>query len=226
MHGENTSESSNSGDERVGKSVQDFQYNGIKTAVLESLGLLAPGRRRKLLIISIIQISLALLDLVGITLLGILAVVAVSGVGATGIPTMVQRAVDLFGLQDLTVSQLSVLLAAGAVIVLVGKTAISAYISRRIYRFLANQQAEVSAKLTREFLSRPLMEVQKWTTSEATYALSGGVGAATVAVLGAAIIIASEVFLFIVVILTLLFVDPLTTLAAVGIFGTDRKSVV
>ena len=220
MHGENTSESSNSGDERVGKSVQDFQYNGIKTAVLESLGLLAPGRRRKLLIISIIQISLALLDLVGITLLGILAVVAVSGVGATGIPTMVQQAVDLFGLQDLTVSQLSVLLAAGAVTVLVGKTAISAYISRRIYRFLANQQAEVSAKLTREFLSRPLIEVQKWTTSEATYALSGGVGAATVAVLGAAIIIASEVFLFIVVILTLLFVDPLTTLAAVGIFGT------
>jgi ABC-type multidrug transport system fused ATPase/permease subunit len=149
-----------------------------------------------------------------------LAAVAVSGVGATGIPPLVQQAVDMLGLQSLTVSQLSVFLAAAAVTVLVGKTAISAYVSRRIYRFLANQQAEVSAKLTREFLSRPLLEVQKWTTSEATYALSGGVGAATVAVLGSAIIIASEIFLFTVVILTLLLVDPLTTLAAIAIFGT------
>ena len=220
MQAENTPKSPNSGGERDGKSVQDFVYTGIKPAVRNSLSLLAAGRRRKLLIIAGIQISLALLDLIGITLLGMLAAIAVSGVGATGIPSFVQQAIDFLGLQALTVSQLSVLLAAAAVTVLVSKTAISAYVSRRIYRFLANQQAEVSAKLTREFLSRPLLEVQKWTTSEATYALSGGVGAATIAVLGAAIIIASEVFLFIVVILTLLFVDPLTTLAAIAIFGT------
>jgi len=220
VQAEKTSKTSDSGDERTGKSVQDFEYSGVKAAVFESLSLLAPGRRRKLVIIAAIQISLALLDLIGITLLGLLAAVAVSGVGATGIPSLIQDGIDFLGLEGLTVSQLSVLLAAAAVTVLVGKTAISAYVSRRIYRFLANQQAEVSAKLTREFLSRPLLEVQKWTTSEATYALGGGVGAATVAVLGAAIIIASEVFLFAVVILTLGFVDPITTLAAIAIFGT------
>ena len=220
MNTENISKSPESGDERTGKGVQDFQYRGVKNAVLESLSLLAVGRRRKLIIITGIQISLALLDLVGITLLGLLAAVAVSGIGATGIPSLIQSGIDLFGLAGLTVSQLSILLASLAVTVLVGKTAISAYVSRRIYRFLANQQSEVSAKLTREFLSRPLMEVQKWTTSEATYALGAGVGAATVAILGAAIIIISEIFLFAVVILTLGSVDLPTTLAAIAIFGT------
>jgi len=206
-------------EDRGGKSVQDFGSDGLLAAVRRSLGLLASKQRKRLYVIAAIQVSLALLDLVGITLLGMLAAVAVSGVGATGIPPIVQQAVNFLGLEDLTVSQLSVLLATVAVAVLVSKTAISAYVSRRIFRFLANRQADVSARLARKFLSRPLLEVQRWTTSEAIYALGGGVGAATVAVLGSAIIIASEVFLFVVVALTLLIVDPLTTLGAIVLFG-------
>lgn len=205
--------------DRGGKSVQDFASDGIRVAIKRSLELLSSKQRTRLLVIAVIQISLALLDLLGITLLGMLAAVAVSGVGATGIPPIVQRAVDAAGLQELTVSQLSVVLAGLAVLVLVSKTLISAYVSRRIFRFLANRQADVSARLARAFLSRPLLEVQRWTTSEAIYALGGGVGAATVSVLGSAIIIASEVFLFIVVIATLLIVDPLTTVGAIFLFG-------
>lgn len=205
--------------DRGGKSVQDFQPAGLTLALRRSLGLLSKKQRTRLVVIAGIQISLGLLDLIGITLLGMLAAVAVSGVGATGIPPIVQSTIDFLGLDTLTVSQLSVLLAASAVIVLVGKTAMSAYISRRIFRFLANRQADVSASLARQFLSRPLLEVQKWTTSEAIYALGGGVGAATVSVLGSAIIIASEIFLFIVVLGTLLIVDPFTTLGAVVLFG-------
>jgi ABC-type multidrug transport system fused ATPase/permease subunit len=206
-------------EDRGGKSVQDFGSDGLLAAIRRSLGLLSHQNRIRLYLIAGIQVSLALLDLLGITLLGMLAAVAVSGVGATGIPPIVQRFVDFLGLENLTVSQLSVVLATVAVVVLVSKTAISAYVSRRIFRFLANRQADVSARLARKFLSRPLLEVQRWTTSEAIYALGGGVGAATVAVLGSAIIIASEVFLFFVVAITLLLVDPLTTLGAMVLFG-------
>lgn len=204
---------------RAGKSVQDFRSDGIRTAVRRSLALLTPFQRRRLFLISGAQVSLAVLDLIGITLLGLLAAVAVSGIGATGIPPIVTRVLDAFGLSGLTISRLSVLIAALAVIVLVTKTVLSAYVARRLYRFLANRQADVSAHLARQFLSRPLLEVQRWTTSEAIYALGNGVGAATVAVLGSAIIIASEVFLFIVVIGTLLIADPLTTVVAIALFG-------
>ncbi len=109
------------------------------------------------------QISLGLLDLIGIALVGLLAAIAVSGVGATGIPPVVTRFLDAVGLGDLTVSQLSVLVAVAAVVVLVSKTAFSAIMQRKIFRFLANRQAEVSARLAREFLSRPLLDVQRWT---------------------------------------------------------------
>ena len=86
--------------------------------------------------------------------------------------------------------------------------------------FLANRQAELSVKIARNFLSRPLVVIQKWTTSEATYALSGGVSAATVALLGSGITIVSELFLFTIVGFSLLLFDPILTLTSLLIFLT------
>jgi len=189
------------------------------SAVRRSLDLMPAGRRRLFILASIVQISLGLLDLLGIVLVGLLAAIAVSGTGLSTIPPSIQSALDTVGLGDLTISQLSVILAGFAVTVLVGKTALSALMARRIFRFLANRQAEVSAGLAREFLNRPLLDVQRWTTSEAIYALGSGVGAATVAVLGSAVTIASEVFLFFIVGVSLLVVDPTLTLIALVLFG-------
>lgn len=205
--------------ERAGKSVQDFSPEGIGTALKRSLHLLPPGQRRLLILASAVQISLGILDLIGIALIGLLASVAVSGVGLSTVPPIIQRLLDFLGIEGLTIAQLSVLLAGLAVTVLVGKTVISAILSRRIFRFLANRQADVSARLAREFLSRPLLDVQHWTTSEAIYALGSGVGAATVTVLGSAITIGSEVFLFTIVGVSLLVIDPFLTILAVIIFG-------
>jgi ABC-type bacteriocin/lantibiotic exporter with double-glycine peptidase domain len=92
--------------------------------------------------------------------------------------------------------------------------------ARRIMVFLANRQAELSVKLARNFLSRPLVVIQKWTTSEATYALGGGVTAVTVALLGAGITIVSEVFLFTIVGITLLIYDPILTIVSFAFFLT------
>ena len=207
--------------DRGGKSVQDFNSEGVLKAVRSSLALLPDRDRRKLLLATGVQISLSLLDLLGIALIGLVAAIAASGIGARSpLPGWAERAIDLLGLGDLTVSQASVVVAFGAVFVLVLKTVLQALLARRIFRFLANRQADVSARLARRFLSRPLLFVQRWTTSEAIYALGSGVGAATVAVLGSGIIILAEVSLFVVVLVTLFIVDPVITIGAVVLFGS------
>ena len=207
--------------DRGGKSVQDFQSEGVRLAVRRAVALLAPRQRRRLVLAAGVQVALNLLDLVGIALIGLVAAVAASGVGAKSpLPGWASTILGWFGLEDLTVSQISVIIALTAVFVLVLKTVLQALMTRRISRFLANRQAEVSASLARRFLSRPLLFVQRWTTSEAIYALGSGVGAATVAILGSAITILAEVSLFVIVLLTLLFVDPWVTLGAMVVFGT------
>ena len=204
---------------REGKSVQDFESAGIVTSIRKSLDLLPSGRRRLFLLASAIQVSLGLLDLLGIALVGLLATAAVSGTGLGRVPPAAQDVLDRVGLGGLTATQLAVLFAVSAVGVLIAKTILSAIMARRIFRFLANRQAEVSARLARAFLSRPLLDVQRWTTSEAIYALGSGVGAATVAVLGSAVIIAAEIFLFAIVGVSLFVVDPQLTLISIALFA-------
>ncbi len=207
------------GNPHDGKSIQDFEDRSVAASVRKAIDLLSPGKRRLLFIAAGIQISLGLLDLLGIALVGLVAAVAVSGVGQAGLSPQIQGFLDSVGLGSLTISQLSVIIALAAVVVLVAKTGLSAVMSRKIMIFLANRQAELSVHLAKSFLSQPLVVIQKWTTSEAIYALGNGVSAATVSLLGAAIIIAAEVFLFTIVGITLLVYDPLLTLVAIAMFG-------
>ncbi|MCX6432182.1 MAG: ABC transporter ATP-binding protein, partial [Actinobacteria bacterium] len=210
-----------------GLNVVDFESPGVVPAVRKAVDLLPPGKRRLLFLAAAVQISLGILDLIGIALIGLVAAVAVSGVGAAvgsgaaseSLPEWAQTILSWVGLDGLTISQLSVLLALAAVLILVVKTVLSALMSRRIIRFLANRQADVSVRLAREFLSRPLAHVQRWTTPEAMYALGSGVAAATVSLLGASITIASEVFLFSIVGISLFLYDPMLTVICIALFA-------
>ena len=208
----------NGGGNRPGFGVQDLPNPGVAASVRRAVALLPPGQSRLLVAAAIIQASLGLLDLLGVALIGLLAAIAVSAVGVSELPSQVDSLLNFFGMGDMTVTQKTVIVAVVAVTVLVGKTALSALMAGRILRFLANRQADVSVRLAREFLSRPLIDVQRWTTSEAIYALGGGVGAATVALLGASIIIASEMFLFLILGTTLILFDPSLTLVALAVF--------
>lgn len=202
-----------------GLNVVDFTSPGIFWSIRKAINLLSPGKRQLLFFAAAIQISLGLLDLIGILLVGLLAAVAVSGIGVNQLPAWITTMFDSIGLGGLTVSQLSVFIALAAVFTLVLKTFFSALMARKITRFLANRQADLSVSLASDFLSRPLSQVQRWTTSEAIYALGAGAGAATVALLGSAIAIAAEVFLFSIIGISLFIYDPLLTLVSGGFFG-------
>ncbi len=201
-----------------GLSVQDFHRTSLWWSVRKAISLLPRGKRKILYLAVTVQVSLAVLDLVGIALIGLVASVAVSGIGVSSVPNFAQELIDALGLGGLTVSQLSVVLALAAVVILVFKTIASAFLSRWIMKFLAARQAEVSTKLARGFLALPLAQVLRWTTSEAVYALGAGVSSATTSLLTSATTIAAEVFLFGLLGISLFAFDPVLTISAVIFF--------
>lgn len=187
----------------------------ILESVRASLALLTRSDRRKFRLASLAQMALGLLDLAGVALIGAIGAVAVSGFSPTALPGPIQ---DLREASSLTASQLIGVLASIAVFLLVLKTMVSAFITRKMFRFLAYRQADVAARLARSLLARPLLEVQRWSTSEVLYALTGGVAAAITNLLGAALIIVTEIALFALMGIGLLIVDPLLTIAAAVYF--------
>lgn len=181
-----------------------------------SLRLLSRRDQRVLAALVLFQFSLALLDLVAIAALGLVAALAASA--TTGQPsTFLPALSEALGDSPSAGEVVAVAMAAG--ILLVVKSGLSFWGTRRAFRFLANRQAMVASRLANELLSRPLLQVQRRSSQENAYALTAGVQAMTIGVLGHAVVIASEVALVVVLLAGLLLVDPVLT-AFTAVFFT------
>lgn len=191
----------------------------VVESVRAALSLLTPRDRRLFILASVVSMSLGLLDLVGVALIGLVGAIAVSGLDPDSLPAPIQSAIDTLGLGGLSASQLVGLVAGVAVLLLLTKTLAQALLTRRMYRFLANRQADVSARMARTILSRQLLDVQRWSTSEVLYALTSGVSAAITSLLGAALVIVTEVFLFTIMAIGLLIIDFWVTVSAAIYFA-------
>jgi ABC-type multidrug transport system fused ATPase/permease subunit len=163
--------------------------------------------------------STSLLDLIGVLLIGMVGALAVTTVQSQPPPTAVVRVADFFGLEDLSDQALVSVFAAAAAVVLLTKSIFSSYLTRRVLVFLANRQALVSARLSKELLSRPLTFVQKRSSQETAYALIAGAGAATSQILGQLVIVATELALLVVLAGALLFFSPLVAIGSIVFFA-------
>lgn len=191
----------------------------VREAVRESLSLLTPRDRRLLWVAIAIQMSTSFLDLIGVLLLGLVAALAVTTVQSQPAPAIVTSVADALGLSGLSDQALVAVLAGVAAIVLLSKSVFSSLLTRRVFIFLANRQALVSARLARELLSRPLLFLQSRSSQETAYALIQGAGSATISILGQLVIVATEAALLVVLGVALLFIDPIVTVGVVIFFA-------
>lgn len=167
----------------------------------------------------LIQMSTSVLDLAGVLLIGLVGALSVTTVQSQPPPAAVATVADLLGLGGLSNQALVVALAAGAAVVLLTKSIVSSYLTRRVLVFLANRQALVSARLTRELLSRPLTFIQNRSSQETAYALIAGAGAATSQILGQLVIAATEFALLAVLAVALLYISPVVALGSIAFFA-------
>ena len=89
----------------------DFGKPSLIWAVRKGTNLLPEGKRHLLYIGAGVQLSLGLLDLLGIALIGLVAAVAVTGISPGALPEWAQSFLSFLGLENLTVSRLSVVIA-------------------------------------------------------------------------------------------------------------------
>lgn len=191
----------------------------VRESIARALQLLDPRDRRLLWLAVAVQMISSTLDLVGVLLLGLVASLAVTTVQSQPPPPLVANAISTLGLEDLTDQQIVVLLAAIAAVTLLFKSIVSSILNRRVFIFLANRQALVTARLTKELLLRSLIFLQRRTSQETAYALIQGTAAATVQMLGQMVVAMTELALLAVLGVALLFLNPAITLGAIAFFA-------
>jgi ABC-type multidrug transport system fused ATPase/permease subunit len=188
-------------------------------AVRASLALLRPPDRRKLVIAACLQAATGVLDVIGVLLLGLVATLGTTTISGAATPAAIQSVIDALGLgARSTQSVLAIVgLAAGAF--LLAKSVLALYINRRVLRFLANRQTDVSVRLTRTVLSRPLLELQEQSSQQVTYALTDGVNVAMVSLLGSTVIGLTEAATLLILGVALFILNPVVTVGAVAYFA-------
>ena len=183
-----------------------------------SVSILSKSDQRKVVAISCLQILMGILDLLGVIAVGLLGALSVSGLQSQQPGTRVATILDFIGISSLTFQTQALILGIGAVILLVGRTMLSIFFTRRILFFLSRRGAKISADLVSRLLAQPLLRVQERTTQETVYAITTGVSLITLQVLATAVVMVSDLALLAIMATGLFVVDPFTSISTFAIF--------
>ena len=140
-----------------------------------AVGILSKTDKIKLMVITLIQVLLGVLDLFGVLAVGLLGTLSVSGIQSQEPGTRVNSVLSFLRLSESSFQTQATAIGLAAVLLLVGRTVLSIIFTRRILYFMSRRGALISANLVRRFLSQPLLVVQKWSTQESLFAVTIGV---------------------------------------------------
>ncbi len=196
------------------------ETRSIGISMRRSLALLSRRDRRLYRVMVGTQMATGLLDLAGVLLLGLVAVMATATSQGNPIPSAISDAADKIGLGGLDDPALVGVLGGMAALLLISKSVVTLVLIRRVFRFLAERSATVSAALSSKFFSCSLLVVQSRPSQEVAYALGQATNSAVLGVLGAMMVLIAEATLLILLGVALLFINPFVTIAAVAYFAS------
>ena len=198
--------------------MQDLKRRYLESSVIRSAKILERQDRVKLIWVMLIQTALGFLDLIGVVLIGGIGALSVQGIESHGSGNKVGLLLRLFRLENQSLRTQVAVLGITAAVVLISKTLVSIYFTRKIYFFLAHKGAKISATLIGKILSQDLIKVEERTSQEILFITSEGVKNITVGILATGVNMASDISTLFVLSLGLLIIDPYIALATLLLF--------
>lgn len=195
-----------------------FDSHSSLNVIRKSLNVLSKQDKRKLSFVAIIQVLLGGLDLIGVALVGALGALAVSGVQSRQPGNRINMVLSQLHISDLLFQQQVAILGLMAAVALVGRTFLSVLFTRRILFFLSRRGAEISAQLTFQLFKQPLLQIQSRTIQQNLFAVTSGVNAITMGVIGASVTILSDFSLLLIIGVGLLILNPIVALGTLVLF--------
>jgi ABC-type multidrug transport system fused ATPase/permease subunit len=189
-----------------------------KRIFLSSLEVLPYSDRRKMIFVTLIQILLGVLDLLGIALIGILGSLAIKGVQSSSPTGKVGQVLEFLNIGSLSLQGQALILGIAAASALILRSVCSIYFTKRILYFLSRRGAIISSNLLRSTVHQNLDEIQQQSAQENIYSLTVGVNNLLLGVIGTSVMIVSDAILLIIISFGLFVVDPIVASCTLIIF--------
>lgn len=175
---------------------------------------------KKISLVIILQILMGLIDLLGVALIGVLGALAVSGVQSTAPGSKVELFLRLLNLDGLVFQTQAAILGTLAAVILISRTLISVIFTRKTLFFLSRRGAILTTNLVSKLLSEPLIRIQQNTSQDLVFALTNGVNAITLGILGTGVILISDLSLLLVMGIGLFAFDPVVAFISATAFSS------
>jgi ABC-type multidrug transport system fused ATPase/permease subunit len=190
----------------------------VKIFFLKCWSLIHHSAKRKIFLISLITIGLNLLDLLAVSLIGLVGAVAYRGIQSQVVGDRTAIALEFLRIENLEFSEQIVVIGVVAFLLLVLKSVLVYYFTKKIYLFMSYQSAYLSEKLTRHLTNSSVQEVQKRSSQDYAFHIITGTNHLMMGVVGTAFSIMSDVALFVFLISLLLIADLKSALISALIF--------
>ena len=188
---------------------------------LKQIARVLPDRDlKKISLVIILQILMGLIDLLGVAIIGVLGALAVSGVQSTAPGSKVELFLRLLNLDGLVFQTQAAILGTLAAFILISRTLISVIFTRKTLYFLSRRGAILTTNLVSKLLSEPLIRIQQNTSQDLVFALTNGVNAITLGILGTGVILISDLSLLLVMGIGLFAFDPVVALISATAFSS------
>ena len=178
-----------------------------RNLILRAIRILAPRDRKYLLVVVFLQACLGIFDLIGVLVIGVLGALAISGVGNGNPGDRVQFVLDLLGIGENSLQFQAATLGLFAALILVSKTLISVFFSRRITFFLSRRSAAMTSRLLSRVLNQDFSVIRLKSMQETLYSVTAGVEAIMLGIVGTSVALLSDLSLLLILGSGLLFID-------------------
>ncbi len=152
------------------------------------------------------------------SLIGLVGAVAYRGIQSQVVGDRTAIALEFLRIENLEFSEQIVVIGVVAFLLLVLKSVLVYYFTKKIYLFMSYQSAYLSEKLTRHLTNSSVQEVQKRSSQDYAFHIITGTNHLMMGVVGTAFSIMSDVALFVFLISLLLIADLKSALISALIF--------
>ncbi len=182
------------------------------------LSFLDPPDKRRVVLVSVARILSNSLDLIGLALISVLVSIAMQQEGSKIDNPLIVPLLDFVGLQDISRKSALIATATASAGFFVCKSYLSLRLLRSSVHIVANAETRVAEKVSHLWLDSPNSGAKNFSITTTTYALLQSLNSLISSQLNALITIVSEASFLILILVALIFYNPLMTLGVLTYF--------
>jgi ATP-binding cassette, subfamily B, bacterial PglK len=155
-----------------------------KRSIVLPIKLLSRRERFLLVVVTFVTLFLAILDLFGVLLIGVIGSLSITGLGNGQTGDRVSIALRILQIDNLDFESQVIVVGLIAALLLITKTILSLFLVRKTLFFMARRAAAMSSNLIMRYFTIPVSRINQRSAQTSIYALTSGVNSIMVGVIG------------------------------------------